>query len=86
MNFFSREKRYDASELEASYQRGLAEGNAAAVGLLVGCPDPIVLIEDPDVPRGRCELRVRDVSHMRLPSIYLNLLRIDDRDEEAEGA
>jgi hypothetical protein len=63
-----------AEELERAYQRGLADGNAAAVGILVGCSKRIVVVESATVPDGEVELHVRDSSRLSVPNRYLELL------------
>lgn len=59
------------------YQVGMAEGNRIATFLLTGVPCPIRLVEDPSVPEGHCELHVRTMSDVKLPSLSLGI--IEDR-------
>lgn len=58
-----------------AYQRGLADGNAAAIRTLIGCNCPVRLVEDPSLPEGICELRVRSVADIHAPVEYIQLLK-----------
>jgi hypothetical protein len=57
-----------------AYQQGLADGNAAATRLLIGCVAEIHLVVDHTLPEGVAELRVRSVDDIHTPSKYVTLI------------
>lgn len=63
-----------------AYQRGLAEGNAAATAILVGCKCKIRLVVDTSLAEGTCELRVPSAAHIHAPSRFLDLMMMNDGD------